>query len=198
MATGDGSNIVQEVALVSIQPIGGTAYQFAAIIDSMSFGGGEKQIEGVPVMNGGRLVKRTPMTDHEVSFTIYPTSTQFTSKDMIQLFALPSASWVTTTPQDVSISRGSDRYQVCILWTDDATATTANGTTVASKLARRYVLKSARCVSYASSFADRHLTAEVSFKAPAFTPSGTATLKIASNPHGSGSGLTAAAAYTTD
>jgi hypothetical protein len=196
MATGDGTGILQEVAFVSIQAKGGTAVQFAGIIEDISFGGGEKATEGVPLVNGGRVVKRTPMTDHEITLKIYPTDTQWNGSDLIQQYAGTDDGWDAAEPFSTLVGRYHERYQVCVLWTEDTTVTTANSITTAGKLARRHILKEARIQSFAPDFSDKQLSAEVVFKGPAFDQGGSATLTIESAKYGGSAGLSAVTSYS--
>jgi hypothetical protein len=197
--TADGSGALQEVALVSVQPLNGTAVQFAGIVEDISFGGGEKAIESIPLANGGRIVKRSPQSDHEITLKIYPVDIKSTS-DLIQQFSIGTASAPTyddSAPESVTMARGNTRFAVCVLWTEDATVTVAGATTGASKTARRYWLREARITNYAPSWSDKIVSSEVTFKAPAFSYSGTATLVWDSNENGTGAGLGAITSYTT-
>jgi hypothetical protein len=196
--TADGAGALQEVALVSVQPLAGTVRQFAGIVEDISFGGGEKAIESIPLANGGRIVKRSPQSEHEITLKIYPTDIKSTS-DLVQQFAFGGTStpaFDDTAPETVTMARGNGRFAVCVLWTEDATAVAADSTTVSGKTARRYWLREARITNYTPSWSDKIVSAEVTFKAPAFSYAGSATLRVESIENGGASGLSAVTSYT--
>ena len=61
-----------EKCLVGIAKIGGEEVQFASITATLDFDLGEKGIEGVPLVNGGRVTKWTPEADTTITFEVYP------------------------------------------------------------------------------------------------------------------------------
>jgi len=189
---------LQELALVSIQAKGGTAYQFAGIIEEVSPSIGDRDIEGIPLINGGRVVKKTPQADHELTLKIYPTDTRFSaSKDLIQGFLAKDDGWDDSEPYSDANTHNQELFQVCIVWCNDATKiTTANGTSTAGTQARRIVIKEMRMTSYKDSFDDKMVSAEVTFKAPAFTTSGAKTLDYQSCEDSGSTGLSAVSDYT--
>ena len=189
---------MQELALVSIQPKGGSVYQFAGIIEEVSPSIGDRDIEGIPLINGGRVVKKTPQADHELTLKIYPTDTRFSSsKDLIQGFMNVDASWDGTAPFADTNTHNQELFQVCVVWCNDSTIiTTANGTSTAGTQARRIVIKDMRMTSYKDSFDDKMVSAEITFKAPAFDTSGTGTVKYESCEASGSAGLPVIADYT--
>jgi len=187
----------QELALVSIQAKGGTAYQFAGIIDEISPSIGDRDIEGKPLINGGRIVKKTPQTDHELKLKIYPTSiNMIDGSDLIQGFFDVDANWDDTEPLSSTNTHNQEIFQVCVAWCNDKTKMlTANGTSTLGTQARRIILKEARMTSYKDSFDDMLVSAEVTFKAPAFDINGTGTLTYQSNEEGGSTALVSVTAY---
>lgn len=188
----------QELALVSIQAKGGTAYQFAGLIEEINPSAGDRDIEGIPLVNGGRIVKKTPQADHELTLKIYPTSiNQIDGSDLIQGFLDVDANWDGTEPLTQTNTHNQELFQVCIAWCNDKTKmTTANGTSTVATQARRIVLKEARMTSYKDSFDDKLVSAEITFKAPAFDVDGTGTLTYESNEDGGSTALSAVTAYS--
>ena len=188
--------VLSEVALVEIEATGGTAYQFASIIEEVTPTQGDKDGESIALVNGGRLWKRTPETDYEITLKIYPLSTdQAGSNDLSQGFQNVDASWDGTAPYDDVNSRNREQYRVVILWTDDTAASTASGPTVAGNLARRIYFNQAYMTSYKESFDDKTVSAEVTFKGPAFNKAGTGNVHRESVKNGGGAGLSALSTY---
>ncbi len=61
-----------EKCLVGISVIGGEEVQFDSITETADFDIGEKDIEGIPLVNGGRMTKWTPEGDSTITFEAYP------------------------------------------------------------------------------------------------------------------------------
>ena len=61
-----------ETCLISISIIGGSDIQFAGITETCDFDIGEKDIEGIPLVNGGRMTKWNPESDSTITFEAYP------------------------------------------------------------------------------------------------------------------------------
>ena len=61
-----------ETCLIAISPIDGADTQFASITETVDFDIGEKDIEGVPLLNGGRMTKFAPEGDSSITFEAYP------------------------------------------------------------------------------------------------------------------------------
>jgi len=61
-----------ETCLIGISPIGEQEVQFAGIVETMDFDIGEKDIEGKPLVNGGRITKWLSEGDSEVTLEAYP------------------------------------------------------------------------------------------------------------------------------
>ena len=61
-----------EECLIGISKIGGEEVQFASITETVDFDIGEKDIEGVALVNGGRVTKWTMEGDSSITFEAYP------------------------------------------------------------------------------------------------------------------------------
>jgi hypothetical protein len=185
-----------EVALVEVYAKGGTAYQFASIIEEIGPSQGDKDGEGIPLVNGGRVWKRTPEGDFEVTLKIYPLDTdQTASSDLAQGFQNTDANWDGSEPYSDTNSRNREVFRVTILWTDDPAATTASGATSVGSASRRLVFTQAYMTAYKDSFDDKIVSAEVTFKGPAFDKSGNGNITRESCKDGGAAGLPALGAY---
>jgi len=185
----------QEVFLLGISKLDGAELQFAATTEEVTPEQGEKDIEGVPMGNGGRKVKRTPEGDFEWTFKIWPLSVDSTDLDDMAQFFLGGVYDSTTAIAQVN-TRGRDLFRIVWLQTDDSVTTAASGTTATSFAARRLTVTGCRCTSYKESWDDKMLTAEVKFKAPAFDLSGTGTITRESVKSTDATSLPLLAAYT--
>ena len=61
-----------ETCLVGISKIGGEEVQFQSITETADFDIGEKDIEGLALVNGGRVTKWNPEGDSSITFEAYP------------------------------------------------------------------------------------------------------------------------------
>jgi len=61
-----------ENALIGISIIGSEEVQFSSIVETADFDIGEKDIEGLALVNGGRVTKHTPEGDSSITFEVYP------------------------------------------------------------------------------------------------------------------------------
>lgn len=124
----------QETALFAVTPQASgsgssTAYNFIPIIDTISRSGGEKDGEGRPVLNGGRVWVNSPESDYEVSLEAYELmvdSTQGSNGGFSGFYH-----GTTTADDDFTNSRTRPKFRVAFLMTNssvsDAEAATAAG-----------------------------------------------------------------------
>ena len=69
-----------ETCLITISKLGDAKnYQFAGLTETTDFDLGEKDIEGVPLVNGGRVTKWMPEGDSTITFEAYPLEAGTTS-----------------------------------------------------------------------------------------------------------------------
>lgn len=191
-AANDGA--YSEVCLVGVTKIDGSAVQFASYVelDSIDPAEGDKDITTANTSNGGRIVKKTPQSDNEITLKLYEIEIG-TSASLAQLYHGTTDS---TDPLTSTNSRTRDLFQVAFLWTDDTTVTTAEAATAASTYARRLVFKDLRMTSYKETIEDGTMVVNATFKGPAFNQSGTGLVTRQSS-NSSGSGLTELSAYTS-
>lgn len=166
-----------ETALVSISAAGGSDIEFASATTSIDIDQGDKEIEGMPNLKGGRIEKWTPETDTTITFEGYFVELDTASNTGIQqLFNTTRASWDVSEPLAVNNSLKRDNFRVAILWTNDAAATTGFGATAASTDSLRFYIQRARLISAKTSFTDGILKTTFKFKCPAFKKDGTSNV----------------------
>jgi hypothetical protein len=61
-----------EQCLIGISQIGGQEVQFSSQTETADFDIGEKDLEGIAILNGGRVTKNVPEGDSSVTFEAYP------------------------------------------------------------------------------------------------------------------------------
>ena len=155
----------QEVFKLGIEDIDDTEVQFAGItedITGMDFG--DKDIEGVALANGGRIVKWTPQADESVTLKMWPVDANTEGEGVVQLFHWQETE-DTADPIKVLNTRNRKKYQILFLWADNLSDLATAGTaTTTDHAAYRISIKNAYMTSYKPSFDDKNMSAEVTFK----------------------------------
>lgn len=187
-----------EECLIAISKIGGSDIQFAGVTATLDFDIGEKDIEGMPIVNGGRVTIWKPEGDSSVTFEAYPleagTDTGSTGHGFFDLMHSVDAS----VPIRITNDRNRDKYRVLVLWTNDPTPTTAQATTANTYSAFRIGLADGHFTSVKPSFTEGYLKFTVTYKCPAFDKSGNGCVMMESCAGASaGDILPAVASYTT-
>lgn len=187
-----------ETCLIGISKAGGSDIQFAALTETVDFDIGEKDIEGIPLVNGGRVTKWSPEGDSTITFEAYPleagTDTGTTAKGFFDLMHSVDAS----VPIRIVNDRNRDQYRVLVIWTNDSTVTTAQSITTNTYSALRIGMADGHFTSVKPSFTDGILKFTVMFKTAAFDKAAAANVMMESCA-GTTAGdiLPAIAAYTT-
>ena len=163
---------------MTIQLLGGSAIQFAAITETIDIGEPDYPGESVPNLAGGRIWKQMPQEDGEITLELYPLNLDSTAVvGLFQQFNGGTADTAQPLANDTSwgvgISRARDRFLVAIMWTDDAAQTSAvAATTTNDAAALRFYAKECRITSHKSSFTDGVLKTTATFKFPAMNKAG--------------------------
>ena len=187
-----------ETCLIAVSIASGSDVQFAGVTETVEFDIGEKDIEGIPLVNGGRMTKWTPEGDSSITFEAYPllagTQTGTVGLGFYDLLHSQDA----TIPVRVTNDRERDKYRVLVLWTNDPTPTTAQAVTNANYSAFRIGMADGHFTSVKPSFTDGILKFTVTFKCTAFDKSGNGNVMMESCAGASGSDiLPAIATYTS-
>ena len=169
-----------EVCLIGISIQAGSDIQFAALTETVDFDIGEKDIEGVPIVNGGRVTKWVPEGDSSITFEAYPleagTDTGTTAKGFFDLMHTVDAS----VPIRITNDRNRDKYRVLVIWTNDSTVTTAQAVTTNTYSALRIGMADGHFTSVKPSFTDGILKFTVTFKVAAFDKAAAGNVMIES------------------
>lgn len=164
-----------ETALINLND-GTTDMSIHAITETIDIDQGDKPMEGIPTISGGRLKKFSPQEDTSITFEGYPIAIgdkDATSQDGLDLFF--NAGTDSAAPFSVSASRSRTTFTVTIMWTD-STATSATSSVASGKYALRYNFANCDMISCKPSFTDGILKATYVFKCTAFNKAGTANI----------------------
>lgn len=186
----------QEICQVTITKKGGSNIEFAGAITSITAQAGDKDITGVPLVNGGRITKWSPEGDQQVTMRLHPLSANVAdATGLDQFFEGDDAD--TSGVIDVSNSRTRNLFRVVMLNTQE-TLSTAAGTTTAGYAARRLIMRNLRCTGHKiQEFGgDNPLMVEATFKGPAFDRTGAALRTTRTVKEADVVGLSAESSYT--
>ncbi len=187
-----------ETCLIAISIAAGTDIQFAGVTETVDFDIGEKDIEGIPLVSGGRVTKFTPEGDSSITFEAYPLQAGTQTGAVGLGFYDLMHSVDSVVPIRVTNDRNRDKYRVLVLWTNDPTPTTAQSITVDTYSAFRIGMADGHFTSAKPSFTDGILKFTVTFKCAAFDKSGNGNVMMESCAGGSAPDiLPAIASYTS-
>ena len=180
----------EETAIITIQRKGGTAYQYAAITETVDISEPDQSGETIANVAGGRIWKRSPQEDGEITLELYPVEldTAGNNTGLFQEFqggdpdsatnAYDTSDPLSTDGTGYTYNAGvmvpRDRFIVAVMWTTDTAQTSAmSATTAADYTALRFYAKACRITSHKTSFTDGVVKTTVTFKFPAFIKAGT-------------------------
>jgi len=147
---------------------GGACIEFAGMTEDITaIDWGDRDIEGVALVNGGRVVKTMSMGDESVTLKLYPTDTLLddgsdVANGIAQLFH-PQAAEDTSYPAVADNSIYRRKFGLIILWAETLPAV-ADALPAESKTAYRVQVVNAYMTSYKLNYDDKVMSAEVTFK----------------------------------
>ena len=188
-----------ETCLVSIAAQSGTDIPFQALTETVDIDLGEKDIEGVALVNGGRVTKFTPEGETTITLEAYPLEA---GNDDISAATVGTGffdllhSEDTAQPVAITNTRARSKYRMAIMWTDDTTVTNAASAVATTAMAAmRVTAANGYITSVKPSFTDGVLKFTIVFKVAAFTKDGAGQILMESCD--ATAGLTALQSYTS-
>ncbi|MHA1168265.1 MAG: hypothetical protein ACTSRU_10625 [Candidatus Hodarchaeales archaeon] len=187
-----------EACLVAISIQGGSDIAFAAETETIDPDLADKDIEGIVLVNGGRITSWKPEGDSTITFEAYSleagTDTGVTAKGWYDLLHTVDAS----VPIRIINDRNRAKYRVLVLWTNDPTVTTAEAITTDTYSALRIGMADGHFTSVKPSFTEGILKWTIMYKCAAFDKQGAGNIMVESCAGTTVSDiLPAIAAYTT-
>jgi hypothetical protein len=155
-----------------------TPTEFAGIIETVDIDLGEKGLDIVALVNGGRVVKFNPMEETTIKFEAYPTDAT-SGASLIQHFMGNTLD--SSQPISATVNHARKLYRVAIEWTDDTSKASAETITLADKRALRFVSADCYLTSMKPSFTDYNLKFTFEFKVAPFDKSAAANIKFESS-----------------
>jgi len=175
-----GPSVLEEVAwqerafvTIGVQD-SGTFQDFHGFMEEMDFSGGAKDVEGQPIMNGGRFTQYSSQEDFEFSATLYITgATPSEASGISEYFHGSDDQLSGTTGQfeyETTLTR--EDFEIAVLFTTDDGVSSARDDVSSGEPAYRWYAKGAKLTSYEQSFDDQVLQVEVTFVIPPFDETG--------------------------
>ena len=167
----------KELFLLDVIPAGGSAIAFAGMTEDITgIDFGEKDIEGIALANGGRVIKFTPMTDESITIKVYPVtagvSGETTATGTQQLFH-KQATADTTQPILVDNTITRQKFGLVFLRANTLPAT-ASTSPASGVYARRTQIINAYMTKDGLNWDDKMESAEITFKWAPFQKDGSA------------------------
>lgn len=184
----------KEVCLIGIiqSDNSGTEVAYAGLTEDITgIDIGDKDITGIPLLNGGRVVNFTPQGDCSVTMKVVPVTAKVDSSGIVQGF-YPQSTLDSVQPILVDATRTRNTHRLIFLWAGTLPATA--GAHVSDTCSMRLQVVNAYMTGYKPSFDDKRLTAEITFKWAPFNKSAVANERWESD---DGSGALAAAGTST-
>lgn len=149
---------------------GGSEIQFAGFTEDITaLDWGDRDIEGIPLVNGGRIVKAMPMDDESITLKLYPVDALLddagspeVANGVAQLFH-PQTTEDVTQPIVVDNTINRRRFGIILLWANTLPAT-AGAIPAGSVNAYRIQVINAYMTSYKANYDDKSFSAEVTLK----------------------------------
>lgn len=164
-----------EVCLINLND-GTTDSSLHPIVGTVEISQGDKPVEHIATLSGGRLRKLLPEEDTEITFEAYPIGIgdkDATSQDGLDLFFHGGTDSVAAFSVSSSLTRTV--FTVTIMFTD-GTATSATNSVLSGNYALRYNFANCDMTSCKPSFTDGILTATYVFKCAPRNKAGTSNI----------------------
>jgi len=180
-AAGVAPDAWKEFCLIGIIPEvyptgagGGSEIAFAGITEDISaMDWGDRDIEGMALVNGGRVVKNNPMADESLTLKVYDVDALLDTSEVANGVAQlmhPQTAEDTTQPIAVSNSIYRRRFGLILLWANTLPAT-AGALPAEGVNAYRIQIVNAYMTSFKPNYDDKLKSAEITFKWAPFNKS---------------------------
>lgn len=166
----------QERAFVTITEKGNDDIDFHGIMSEMSWSGGSKDVEGTPMMNGGRMTQYSAQEDFEFSATLYLAGVSSSEGTGIADYFHASSDNLTGSSGQYEYETTLNRsdFRIAVLFTDDDSVSSGVDAVGSDNRAYRWYCTGAKLTEYEQNFDDQVLQVEVTFVIPPFDETGSA------------------------
>ena len=171
--------------LLSITKKSGSDINFNTIIETVDIPGGEKGVDPVPTIRGGRLKKTLPQEDTEITLEGYAIEIGTQSGSAGNgFYDLMGSMTTSSSVGTISADHNFDEYQLVILATDNGSQTTATAATTSGDNAMRWKYQNGHFTKVDASFTDGVWKFSITFKVTPFNKAGTSNTTFESTQTG--------------
>jgi hypothetical protein len=159
--------IWEEVAMMSIQRQGETdEMNFAVITDTIGIELGEYNVEGIALLNGGRIMSRSPEEDGTITFECYPVEVGTHSGTTgLGVLDLKYGKAAAANPQIITSKLNYNKIRVAFLWTTDVLSkVSAAVATTSGQPAKRFAFADVFVTNVEPDFSEKKLKYTVTGK----------------------------------
>lgn len=186
----------RETCLIALCKQAGSDVRFHGLTETIDIDLADKDIEGIALVNGGRVKRYTPQGDTTVTLEAYSQQVGTTAGTAGYGFWDLMNTADASQPISITNDRTRDEFRLAILWTEDTDATDANAAVNGTYACRRFAAADGNIISVKDSFTDGVLKSTIVFKVTAFDKSAAGNMKWESTNSATGS-LTALSSYTS-
>jgi len=166
-----------ETCLISLASQNGAWVSYAGVTETVDIDRGDKDIETVANLTGGRHVKKVPEGDTTVTFEAYPVGIGVAGGTNGGFSQFLNRTYDTSEPLTSVNTLYRNKMAVSVLWTNDTTAASGSAGVVSASEGYRFYAKNGYVTSVKPSFTDGILMFTVQIKFPAYNVSGTGNIQ---------------------
>lgn len=185
-----------ETCKIVITAIGGSDLNAAGVTETIDIDPGSKDLQGIPLVNGGRVMKYMAQEDAQFTIEAYPLQAGTDSGTTLLGFWDLMNTVDSSIPIRVVSDRTRKKCRILVLWTNDTGNTGAAAVTNATYSAYRIGAADGLFTSIKSAFTDGILKFTCIYKTPTFDKAAAANFMEESAGGGTSDTLPAIAAYT--
>lgn len=126
-----------ETCFISVSKVGGSELAAHADTETVDIDFGDKKMEFIPMLNGGRITKIIPQEGSSITFEAYSREAGTDSGSVLKGWDDLKDEVDTVVPIRVLNSHTRNKYRVLIMWTNDPTVTGAQNITTSTYSAMR-------------------------------------------------------------
>ncbi len=189
------SDTFSELSFLTIQKKAGTPRHYETIIETIDISGGEKGVDYIATIKGGRLKKFNPQEPIEVTIEGYAvevgtTGGASTGTGFYDLLH----SVDTSQPMSIPVDHARDETMIAIMATDNLSQSNAVSATTSTDNCERWVFKNGHVTNVTASFTDKVWKFTLNYSVGPFDKTGTANVTYESS---DGNGALSAVTYSS-
>lgn len=171
----------QDNLFITVTRLDGSDVDFHAKINEVGFSGGDKNIEGQPLMNGGRIRQNEAQEDFEFTGTMYPEGVSAEDAYGLMQWLMGSEDQNDSSDAISEFVNRNERpdLRIVVLLTNDSDIESATDEVSGEDVkALRWIYTNATCASAVPNFDDQIWTTEFTFQIPPKDENGESNVRV--------------------